>query len=185
MFSISSGGPALVCPEAPSLPLLGTRRRAQPAWPPPGTRVDVEARTGPRMVAWAHAGSSRNLGGSGSFAGAEGVRQAVGRVLGPGRRVQLCREKRGEGKSPGEVLRRRPRPWGRGWLCSALLPRRRPHAFLSLRPQSRPSLFSLIDWQQAGPPCPPLSPGVCPDSCPLMMPSRHLILYRVPFSPCL
>lgn len=43
MFSISSGAPALVCPEAPSLPLLGTRRRAQPAWPPPGTRVDVEA----------------------------------------------------------------------------------------------------------------------------------------------
>ena len=43
MFPISSGAPALVYPEAPSLPLLGTRRRAQPAWPPAWTGVDVEA----------------------------------------------------------------------------------------------------------------------------------------------
>ena len=134
MFSISPGAPALVCPEAPSLPLLGTRRRAQPAWPPLGTRVDVEApgllhgpEPLPHLALHGGSGPSRQLqepGASGSFAGAEGVRQAVGRVLGPGRMVQLCREKRGEGQSSGDVLRRRPGPWGAGaaLLCAPAAP---------------------------------------------------------------
>ena len=185
MFSISSGAPALVCPEAPSLPLLGTRRRAQPAWPPPGTRVDVEApgllhgpEPLPHLALHGGSGPSRQLqepGGSGSFAGAEGVRQAVGRVLGPGRMVQLCREKRGGGQSSGDVLRRRP--WGRGRLCSgSCFAGVHVHSCCSVLSRVRP--FSLIDRQHARLPCPPLSPRVCPDSCPLMMPSRHLILCR-------
>ena len=162
MFPISSGAPALVCPEAPSLPLLGMRRRAQPAWPPPWTGVDVEAPHG-------GSGPSRQLQEpAGPRILCRGKRVSVrlwGQVLGPGRMVQLCREKCGEGKSSRDVLRR-PGPWGMGAapLCTAAPPA--PTRPVSFGPQSRLTLFNLIDGQNARLPCPPLSPGVCPDSCP-------------------
>ena len=82
--------------------------------------------------------------------------------------------------NPREMLRRRPGP---GCGGGSALPHRHPHVQLLFNPQWRPTLSSLTDWQNARLPCPPLSPGVCPDSCPQVMPYSHLILSR-PLSSC-
>ena len=78
--------------------------------------------------------------------------------------------------NPGEMLRRRPGP-GRGG-GSALRCSTGAHTRRSCSILSRVRLSILTDWQHARLPCPPLSPGVCPDSCPQVMPSSHLILGR-------
>ena len=95
---------------------MGTNHQPIPGQKPMvanNTRVDWGGRGGPAWRLRPIPAAPGSCGAQDPLQREEGVRQAVGQVLGPGRMVQLCREKRGEGKSSRDVLRR-PGPWGMG-----------------------------------------------------------------------
>ena len=118
------------------------------------------------MAAQAHPGSSRILRGPGSFAEGRGCPSGCGAGSGSWKDGPALQRK----AWVREILERRAeeaRALGHGGrLRSALLLHLLPHVLLLFGPQSHPTLFNLLDGQHARLPCPPLSPRLCPDSCP-------------------